>query len=465
MAQVMSPDVQSLRTAISGQVFVPEDPGYDEARIVWNGAINKRPAVIVRCAKAGDVVAAIGFARRQGLEIAVRGGAHSTGGSSIVENGLQIDLSGMRSVRVDPVARRAFVGGGATLADLDGAAQAHGLAVTGGVVSHTGVGGLTLGGGMGWLTRKAGLAIDNLASAEVVTADGRILHASERDNPDLFWAIRGGGGNFGVVTAFEFKLHPVGPLVHFGLFFWPLERTTEVLRIAEELISTLPADLNIIIAGINAPPEPFVPEQHRFRPGCALLVTGFGSPEEHASVVTRLRKELPPLFELVTPIPYVQLQKLLDDANAFGIYAYDKALYLEALSEDVIAVIAEHLPRKTSPHSPLLFYRLDGAYSKVADDDTAFGGGRSPRWVVFIVGLADSHEGLAAERQWVRSFWDALQPHAMGIGGYVNGESEYARDRVLNSYGPAKYDRLARIKATYDPDNVFHLNANIRPAR
>jgi FAD/FMN-containing dehydrogenase len=465
MAQVMSPDVQSLRTAISGQVFVPEDPGYDEARIVWNGAINKRPAVIVRCAKAGDVVAAIGFARRQGLEIAVRGGAHSTGGSSIVENGLQIDLSGMRSVRVDPVARRAFVGGGATLADLDSAAQAHGLAVTGGVVSHTGVGGLTLGGGMGWLTRKAGLAIDNLASAEVVTADGRILHASERDNPDLFWAIRGGGGNFGVVTAFEFKLHPVGPLVHFGLFFWPLERTTEVLRIAEELISTLPADLNIIIAGINAPPEPFVPEQHRFRPGCALLVTGFGSPEEHASVVTRLRKELPPLFELVTPIPYVQLQKLLDDANAFGIYAYDKALYLEALSEDVIAVIAEHLPRKTSPHSPLLFYRLDGAYSKVADDDTAFGGGRSPRWVVFIVGLADSHEGLAAERQWVRSFWDALQPHAMGIGGYVNGESEYARDRVLNSYGPAKYDRLARIKATYDPDNVFHLNANIRPAR
>lgn len=465
MAQVMSPDVQSLRTAISGQVFVPEDPGYDEARIVWNGAINKRPAVIVRCAKAGDVVAAIGFARRQGLEIAVRGGAHSTGGSSIVENGLQIDLSGMRSVRVDPVARRAFVGGGATLADLDGAAQAHGLAVTGGVVSHTGVGGLTLGGGMGWLTRKAGLAIDNLASAEVVTADGRILHASERDNPDLFWAIRGGGGNFGVVTAFEFKLHPVGPLVHFGLFFWPLERTTEVLRIAEELISTLPADLNIIIAGINAPPEPFVPEQHRFRPGCALLVTGFGSAEEHASVVARLRKELPPLFELVTPIPYVQLQKLLDDANAFGIYAYDKALYLEALSEDVIAVIAEHLPRKTSPHSPLLFYRLDGAYSKVADDDTAFGGGRSPRWVVFIVGLADSHEGLAAERQWVRSFWDALQPHAMGIGGYVNGESEYARDRVLNSYGPAKYDRLARIKATYDPDNVFHLNANIRPAR
>ena len=465
MGQVMtSEDVQTLRTIVTGQVFVPGDPGYDHARIVWNGAIDKRPAVIVRCASAADVAAAIAYARRRNLEIAVRGGAHSTGGSSTVEDGLQIDLSGMRNVTVDPVARRAFVDGGATLGDLDGAAQAHGLAVPGGVVSHTGVGGLTLGGGMGWLTRKAGLAIDNLISAEVVTADGRILLASERENADLFWAIRGGGGNFGVVTRFEFKLHPVGPLVQFGLFFWPLERTAEVLRMAEELTATSPADLNVIVAGINAPPEPFVPEEHRFRPGCALLVTGFGSQEAHAAVVTRLRNEMAPLFELVTPIPYVQLQKMLDEANAFGIHAYDKALYLEAFSEDVIAAIAEHLPRKTSPHSPVLFYRLDGAYSAVGDDETAFGGGRSPRWIVFIVGLAESHEGLAAERQWVRSFWDALKPHAMGIGSYVNGESEYARDRVLNSYGPTKYDRLARIKATYDPENVFHLNANIRPA-
>jgi FAD/FMN-containing dehydrogenase len=464
MAQVISPDFAALREVISGQVFVAGDSGYDQARVVWNGAIDKHPAVIVRCASAADVAAAIAYARRRNLEIAVRGGAHSTGGSSTVENGLQIDLSGMRNVRVDPGTRRAFVDGGATLADLDGAAQAHGLAVPGGVVSHTGVGGLTLGGGMGWLTRKAGLAIDNLVSAEVVTADGRILQASERDNPELFWAIRGGGGNFGVVTRFEFKLHPVGPIVQFGLFFWPLERTAEVLRMAERLTSTSPADINVIVAGINAPPEPFVPEEHRFRPGCALLVTGFGSPEGHAAVLTRLRNELLPLFELVTPIPYVQLQKMLDEANAFGIYAYDKTLYLKAFSDDVITVVAEHLARKTSPRSPVLFYRLDGAYSSVGDDDTAFGGGRSPRWVIFIVGLAQSHEGLAAERQWVRSFWDALQPHAMGIGSYVNGESEYARDRVLNSYGKAKYDRLARIKATYDPDNVFHLNANIRPA-
>jgi hypothetical protein len=253
-------------------------------------------------------------------------------------------------------------------------------------------------------------------------------------------------------------------LVQFGLFFWSLESTAEVLRLAEDLISTLPPDLNIIIGGINAPPEPFVPEQHRFRPGCALLITGFGSPEEHETVVAQVRKQLPPLFDLVTPIPYVQLQKLLDEANAFGLCAYDKALYLAELSKDVIAVVAEHLPLKTSPLSPVLFYRLDGAYSQVGEDHTAFGGGRSPRYVIFIVGLTDSPESLEAERQWVRSFWDALQPHAMGIGSYVNGESEYADDRVLSSYGPAKYERLARIKATYDPDNVFHLNANIRPA-
>src|SRR6202165_3138030 len=291
MAKVISPDVQALRTSITGQVFTPDAPGYDQARIVWNGAIDRRPTVIVRCANAADVSAAIGFGRQHNLEIAVRGGAHSTAGQSVVDDGLQIDLSGMRSVTVDPVARRAFVAGGATLGDLDAAAQAHGLAAPGGVVSHTGVGGLTLGGGMGWLTRKAGLAIDNLVSAEIVTADGQILQASERDNPDLFWAIRGGGGNFGGVTSFEFKLHPVGPMVQFALFFWPVESTAEVLRLAESLMATLPPDLNIIIAGINAPPAPFVPEQHHFRPGCALLITGFGSEEQHGTVVAQVREQ------------------------------------------------------------------------------------------------------------------------------------------------------------------------------
>lgn len=464
MSQVVSSDIRDLRRAHSGPVFVPEDPGYDEARIVWNAAIDRRPAVIARCANPADVSAAITFARKRDLEIAVRGGAHSTAGACTVDDGLQIDLSGMRSVTIDPAARRASVAGGALLGDVDAAAQAHGLAVPAGLISHTGVGGLTLGGGMGWLTRKAGLSIDNLISAEVVTADGRVLQASEHNNPDLYWGIRGGGGNFGVVTNFEFKLHPAGPLVMFGLFFYAVEDTADALRLAEELVHTLPSDMNVIIAGVNAPPAPFVPEQHRFRPGCAVLITGFGSAEDHAAVVERVRKQLPPLFDLVTPMPFVELQKMFDEANAFGSYAYDKGLYLSELSEEAIKVVAEYLPRKTSPLSPLFFYRLDSAYCEVDDEATAFSGGRSPRYAVFIIAVTDGLEKLAAETRWVRSFWDALQPHAMGVGSYVNAEAEYVDDRVRKSYGLEKYARLARIKATYDPDNIFHLNANIHPA-
>ena len=465
MAQVISADVEALRMGMTGQVFLPEDPEYDEARTVWNADIDRRPAVIVRCASASDVSAAIGFARGRKLEIAVRGGAHSTPGNSVVEGGLQIDLSGMSDVTVDPVARRAVVGGGATLGAVDAAAQAYGLATPAGIVSHTGVGGLTLGGGMGWLTRRAGLTIDNLVSAEVVTADGQILKASERENPDLFWAIRGGGGNFGVVTTFEFALHPVGPLVHFALMFWALENTAAVLRLAEELNATLPADdLTILVGGINAPPAPFVPEEHRFRPGAVLLITGFGSEEDHAAVVARVREQLPPLFDFVTPMPFVQLQQLIDEANRFGLFAYDKTLYIGELSEGASAVVAEHLPRKTSPHSVLMFYRLDGAYSKVGEDETAFGGGRSPRYAAFIIGLAETRDMLAPVREWVRTLWAALQPFALGSGSYLNGEAEFQGDRVRSSYGPAKYERLAQIKANYDPDNVFHLNANIPPA-
>ena len=464
MPQLVSADVENLRTTVTGEVIAPHDPGYDEARAVWNGDIDRHPAVIVRCASAGDVSAAIGFARSRNLEISVRGGAHNASGNSVTEGGLEIDLGAMRTVTVDPVARRAVVGGGATLADRDVATQAHGLATTGGIVGHTGVGGLTLGGGMGWLTRKAGLSVDDLVSAEVVTADGRILHASAEENSDLFWAIRGGGGNFGVVTTFEFQLHPVGPMVAFGLFFWSLQRGTEVLRLARDLFLTLPRDVNIIVVGVNAPPAPFVPDQHRLQPGYALLVAGLGSEQEHEAIVARIREELPPLFDLVTPMPFVQLQQMFDEDNVFGLFAYDKSLYLEELSEAAIAVVAEQLPRKTSPMSALFFYRLDGAYSEVGDDDTAFGGGRSPRFCVMIVAVADSREGLAPDREWVRSFWTALQPHAMGTGSYVNVDADPADDRVRSSYGPAKYERLARIKAAYDPDNVFHLNANIRPA-
>ena len=464
MTQVLESALDDFRETFTGQVIMPADSAYGAARVVWNAEIDRHPAMIARCLNTADVSAAVSFARQQGLEISVRGGAHNMSGSAVEDAGLMIDLSQLCEVTVNPAGRRARVGGGALLADMDAATQAHGLATPAGLVSHTGVGGLTLGGGMGWLTRKFGLAIDNLIAAEIVVADSRILRAAADENPELFWAIRGGGGNFGVVTSFEFQLHEVGPLIEFGLFFWGIDQGAEVLRIAREVIATLPRDLNAVIAGLNAPPAPFVPEQHQFRPGYALLITGFGSAEEHAAAAARIREALPPLFEFVTPMPYVELQQLLDEANAWGLFGYEKGYYLAGLSDNAIAVISDQLPRKRSPLSNLLFYRLDGAYSEVADDETSFSGGRSPRYAIFIVALAATRELLAADRRWVRSFWEALRPYALGIGSYVNGMAEFEEDRVRAAYGAAKYQRLATIKADYDPENVFHHNANIKPA-
>ena len=464
MTQVLESALDDFRDTFTGQVIMPADSAYGAARVVWNAEIDRHPAMIARCLNTADVSAAVSFARQQGLEISVRGGAHNMSGSAVDDAGLMIDLSQLCEVTVDPAGRHARVGGGALLADMDAATQAHGLATPAGLVSHTGVGGLTLGGGMGWLTRKFGLAIDNLIAAEIVVADSRILRAAADENPELFWAIRGGGGNFGVVTSFEFQLHKVGPLIEFGLFFWGIDQGAEVLRIAREVIATLPRDLNAVIAGLNAPPAPFVPEQHQFRPGFALLITGFGSAEEHAAAAARIREALPPLFEFVTPMPYVELQQLLDEANAWGLFGYEKGCYLAGLSDNAIAVISDQLPRKRSPLSNLLFYRLDGGYSEVADAETSFSGGRSPRYAIFIVALAATRELLTADRRWVRSFWEALRPYALGIGSYVNGMAEFEEDRVRAAYGAAKYQRLATIKADYDPENVFHHNANIKPA-
>lgn len=463
MAPVVSTDVDVLRKEVTGQVVVPGDPAYDEARTVWNGGIDRRPAVIVRCASAHDVSSAIGFARAHDLEIAVRGGAHSTGGKSVVDDGLMIDLSPMHDVSVDVEGRRCTVGGGATLGQRDIATQHHGLATTSGLVSHTGVGGLTLGGGMGWLSRKHGLAIDNLRAVEIVTADGEVRRASADENADLFWAVRGGGGNFGVVTRFEFALHPVGPMVAFGLFFWPLDKGADVLRLARDLFATASTDVNIIVAAVNAPPEPFVPQEHQGTPGYALLVTGFDADDEHAQVAQRIREELPPLVEMVTPLPYVQLQQMLDEANAWGLNGYDKATYVEDLTEDVVAVVTQYVPRKTSPLSATIFYRLDGAYSQVGESDTAFSGGRSPRYGVFFIALSPDPTAYQADVAWVRAFWEAMQPHALHDGSYVNGEADHTNDEVRRSYGSAKYARLAQIKHRYDPDNVFHRNPNIAP--
>jgi FAD/FMN-containing dehydrogenase len=465
MAHQTDTGIETFCAGFSGQALTPGHADFDRSRAIWNGAIDRKPAVIACCTTAEQVADAIRFARGSGLEIAVRGGGHSYAGNSVCDDGLMIHLGAMNRVVVDPAARRAMCGGGATWADVDAATQQHALATPGGFISHTGIAGLTLGGGIGWLTKKAGLSCDNLVAAEMVTADSRIVRASKDDNAELFWALRGGGGNFGVVTSFEFTLHPVGPLVNLGLFFFGLDNGSQALRFARDFTQTLsPEAIAFLAIGLSAPPAPFVPEQYRFRPGHALLVVGFGSAEEHERIVAPIRKAVTPLFELVTPIPYVALQQLFNESAMWGSLGYEKALYLDELSDAAIAVIGEHVLKKSSPLSFCPTFTLSGAYRTPGDADTAFGGNRSAAYVFNIEAATADRQVYEADRMWVRNFWDAMRPHATGSGGYVNFMVEADEDRVRASYGEAKYQRLARIKAEYDPANVFHLNVNIKPA-
>lgn len=464
MTSTAEPTPDSLRSRLSGAALLDGDAGYDVARSVWNGEIDRRPAVVVRPAGPADVAAALAYAREAGLDVSVRGGGHNFGGAAVVDGGLCLDLSSLDAVGVDPDGRTARCGGGVTWARLDAATQEYALAVPGGTVSHTGVGGLTLGGGFGWLTGKHGLSCDNLRSAELVTADGEILRVSSGEHPDLFWALRGGGGNFGVVTEFEFRLHPVGPLVHLGLFFYGLDDGVAALSHARELLETLPGDLGVLVAGLNAPPAPFVPDRFHFRPGYAVLIAGFSGEEQHAEAVRAARSGPAPLFEFVSPIPYVELQRMLDEAAPWGILGYERAVYADGFTDEVVEVVAEFLPRKASPMSIVPMFALRGAYTDVADDATAFGGPRRPSLVVNLTSLAADPAAFATDRAWVREFWTALAPFATNPAGYVNFMAEYEADRVRASYGPGKYERLARVKAAYDPRNVFHHNANITPA-
>jgi FAD/FMN-containing dehydrogenase len=459
-------NLDGLRSTVAGAVITPGDPGYDTARALWNGSFDRRPALIVCCRSAADVAAAIGFAEANGLEISVRGGAHSFSGASAGDDGLTIHLGAMSSVEVDPVGRCARVGGGATWADVDAATQEHGLAVTGGVLSDTGVGGLTLGGGMGWLSNRHGLSIDNLESAEVVLADGRVVRASESDEPDLFWALRGGGGNFGVVTEFTFRLHPIGPEVQFGLLFWEVERGIDGLRACREAARSLPSDYGILIGGgLSAPEAPFVPEEHQGKIGHALLVAGYGSADEHDRAIDAVRETCPPLFEFLTPMPYTALQQLFDPELTPGTRMYDKALYLAELTDDAITVMTERASGKTDPLSFMPVFALHGAVAEVSEEATAYGGLRTPHFVVDVSGTSQDPGRFTADREWARSTWDALRPLAGNAGSYVNFMSDLEDDeRVRASYGPAKYGRLAQIKAEYDPANLFHRNANIKPA-
>jgi FAD/FMN-containing dehydrogenase len=402
--------------------------------------------------------------RSEGVDLTVRGGGHSGAGNAVAEGAVMIDLSRMNGVRVDPETRRAYVGGGATLAALDAATAPHGLAVAGGTVSHTGVAGLTLSGGMGWLLAQQGLSCDNLVGATLVTADGRIVIVSDDAEPDLMWALRGAGTNFGVVTELVFALHELDPMAHLGFFFWAPEDAAEPFAFAREHLFAMPDSIGALVVGLSAPPAPFVPAEHHGKAGLAILVTGWGDADAHAAAIEPLRGR-GTLFELVTPMPHVALQQLIDEANPWGIRAYDKGINLDELSDEAIAEFLDWVARMRGPLTFAPMFPLRGRYREIPDEATAFGSSRSARWALSMVamGLPGDDEGFAADREWARGFWEAMRPFAPNTATYVNFESEADEQRVRDSYGEAKHRRLAALKAVWDPDNVFHHNANIRP--
>ncbi|MQA73373.1 MAG: FAD-binding protein [Solirubrobacterales bacterium] len=454
--------VGRLADHLDGEVIGPHGAGYDEARKVFNGMIDRRPALIARCASTDDVVAAVDCARQNGLPVAVRCGGHSVVGMSVCDDGMLIDLAGVSEVDVDPEARVARTGGGVLWGEFDAATQPHGLHTPGGRVTTTGVGGFTTGGGYGWTSSMHGLTSDNLLSAEVVTADGRVLTASEDENEDLFWGIRGGGGNFGVVTRFDFELHELGPIVLAGEALWPIERAPEVVRAWRDYVERAPDELSTGCAVVIAPPEDFVPEHLHGRPALAIVGMYVGDPEAGAAVVQPL-KELAPDLDLFQPMPYTDFQALLDPANPPGLRNYFRGDYLDGLSDAAIDVYLERATETVSSTTPLaqiVIFRLGAGVTSVADEATAF----SHRDAAYLFHPILLWEDPAEdERQTAsgRGLGEAMQPFGTGAS-YLNFTPD--RDRVRDAFGTEKYRRLVALKDRYDPENLFRVNQNIVPA-
>jgi FAD/FMN-containing dehydrogenase len=452
--------VQELREAIRGHVLRPGDDAYDEASAIWNGAFDgSRPALIVRCAGTADVIAAVGFARSNDLTIAVRGGGHSIAGFSTCEDGVVIDLSQMNSVRVDPATRRAQVGPGATWGDVDHETQAHALATTGGLVSTTGVAGFTLGGGIGWLMRKHGLACDNLVGADVVTADGRLVHVSESENSDLLWGLRGGGGNFGIVTQFELELHPVGPTVYAGLIFFSADHDAKLLRLFREWAPGVPDDITAALNLTTAPPLPVVPEEWHGKKVIALIAVSAGPMDEAAEHVRAFREAAEPVADLLGPMPYMAMQTLIDPLWPKGIHAYFKASNLARLDDALIDRMCELHLSAPGPQCEMHVHQMGGAVARVGDGDTAFPERSMPFVLNAVTGWQDP-DGAEAHTAWARAVNDAAAQASTGRA-YVNflGDADAAR----SSYGAETYGRLVELKREYDSTNVFRLNQNIEP--
>jgi FAD/FMN-containing dehydrogenase len=454
--------VDAFAASLRGPLLRPGDAGYDGARRIWNGMIDRKPALIARCTGPADVMASVRFARQHNLRLAVRGGGHNIGGSGLCDGGLVIDLSAMRSVRVDPKAKRATVGAGAILGDVDHETQAFGLAVPLGINSTTGIAGLTLGGGFGWLSRQYGLTADSLLSADVVTADGTLIRASAKENPDLFWAIRGGGGNFGIVTSFEFKLYPVGPEVFAGLIVFPLAQARAVLQKWRNWIPKMPREMSVWCVIRKAPPLPFLPAQVHGQEVVVLALLHAGRMERGKRAAGTLRRFGKPVGEHVGPMPYTAWQQAFDPLLAPGARNYWKSHNLKELPDGAIDKILEFSGRLPSPHCEILAVALGGKINRVPVDASAYAQ-RDAEFLMNVHGRWESAAEDEAGISWSRELFRAVAPFASG-GVYVNFMTAEEGDRVRAAYGP-NFARLAEIKAKYDPTNLFRLNQNIPPAR
>jgi FAD/FMN-containing dehydrogenase len=445
----MNTSIQSLGAGLAGSVIRRGDSGYDQARRVWNGMIDRSPAAIIRCASTADVVAAVNFAREEGLVLAVRGGGHNAAGLAVCDDGIVVDLSGMRGVTVDAEKRIARVQGGALLQDLDAATHRHGLATTGGLISTTGVGGLTLGGGLGWLMRQHGLACDNVVGAEVVTADGQVRRASATENPDLFWAIRGGGGNFGVVTHFEFRLHPMTTLFG-GMLVFPGPRAPEVLRVYRDLATNAPDELTLF-AGLMTSPDG--------HPINAIFAAYNGDPKKGEAAIQPLRA-LGPVADQMSVMPYPALNSMLDEGFPSGLQVYWRSDFLKSLPDEAIDMLVERHAAITSPLSALLIEQFGGAVARVPAEETAFAQ-RDALFNLAVISRWTDPATADTHIEWAKKSSEAAKPFASG-GVYVNYLGAEGADRVRAAYG-AKYDKLVAVKQKYDPKNLFSFNQNIQP--
>ncbi len=461
MKKLQTAQIDALKGGVQGAVILPDDEAYEIARKVWNAMVDKHPAAIVRCAATPDVVHAVNFARDQGLALAVRGGGHNIAGSAVCDDGIVIDLSQMKAAFVDPAARRASIGGGATLADVDAATQAHGLAIPLGINSTTGLAGLTLGGGFGWLSRHYGMTIDSLESAEVVTADGAVLRASADEHPDLFWALRGGSGNFGVVTRFDFQLHPVGPNLLSGLIFYPLAEAKAVLQQYRAFIESAPDELSVWTVLRQAPPLPFLPEAVHGTEVIALALLYTGDPAQGRQLIEPLYAWGTPVGTHVDVMPYTAWQKAFDPLLTPGARNYWKSHNFSGLEDGLFDAVIQAIQTLPSPQCEIFFGALGGATLRPAPDSAAYPH-RDARFVMNVHGRWDAPADDERCVRWARDFFKATARFASG-GVYVNFLTADEGDRVKAAYGQ-NYERLAQVKRQYDPANLFSSNQNIKPA-